>query len=97
MFIKYDGRELEYGVKIRLAGREGSTAGSDKDFYGVFWENKEEDWLEFKKFPDLEIWIEAPKISKAAAEELKKWAASITLTNGPLYHLLLEKIDSMTE
>lgn len=112
MFIQYDGRELKVGDKIKLGGREGKISHVTKFLQGeikpgsirkpdyvylIEWPDSTYSSLVLSSFPDFEIWIEDPKISKVAAEELKKWAASITLTNGPLYHLLLEKIDSMTE
>lgn len=108
MWTKYDGRDVQY-KRIKIAGREGKavyiTSQTNKNgepvssecTHSILWEDGSKTELKLDKFPDFEIWIEDPKISKVAAEELKKWAASITLTNGPLYHLLLEKIDSMTE
>jgi hypothetical protein len=60
--------------KIRLSGREGKIIDycSDGNHWEVTWNNGWSHELFLKEFPDLEVWIDDPKISRAAAEKIKK-------------------------
>lgn len=101
-YIKYDGRKLGVGNKLRLGGADFVVVPSEHgvvgDFIRIECKMDALNYYEFnfvpRIFPDLEILIEEPKISKEAAEALK----ARLLVGSYIYPSeWVNIIDSMTE
>lgn len=106
MWIKFDGRELKVNTNIKLAGRVGTAIRThtkgENDYFKVEWGSPAIfNMLDLKQFPDLEIWIEEPKISKEAAMELKAFLGKEPYRSDPTLRAImlnvLNKIDSIIE
>jgi hypothetical protein len=110
-FIKVpQGHQFKKDEKIRLGGLIGKIIevreGDDVIHHFVEWEARSRlvQWLNISIFPDLEIVVEEPKISREAAEELQRWIAVSKVPyrdsrGGYVIHQteLEDKLDSMIE
>jgi len=86
MWTQYDPEqhELKEGTRIRLAGREGRITKVSENYPDhqivafdvaegerVYTKLDQEYYLILARFPDLQIFISEPKISREAAEKIK--------------------------
>jgi hypothetical protein len=75
MWTKYDPKTmtLKEGMKIKLGGHEGIIKHIDDQWeYVDFGWNTDNVCIWLARFPDLQVWVEEPKISREAAEKIKK-------------------------
>jgi hypothetical protein len=92
------GYEFKEGQKIRMAGREGKVKNINNLLFShtVEWCVGDSNVTNLSNFPDLEVWIDEPKISRAAAEKIKNIRMDCE-KRGTTYISFDTSIDSMVD